>query len=75
MNTQIEETVNKYYICQSNLNQQTKEPMLPIKTPTGPWKAIAADLLNYVNSMFLVVVDYQTEFIEVEELKENITTQ
>ena len=71
MNAQIEETVNKCHICQSNRNRQTKEPMILSEIPTGPWKVIAADLLNCVNSMFLVVVDYQTEFIEVEELKEN----
>ena len=71
MNAQIEDTVSNCAICQSNRREQQKEPLMASEVPPGPWKVVAADLLSCVGSTFLVVVDYQSEFIEVEELKEN----
>lgn len=71
MNSQIEDMVTKCSVCQANRNLQPKEPLMPSEVPNGPWKVIAADLLNCAGSMFLVIVDYFSEFIEVEELKDN----
>ena len=71
MNAQIEDTVSNCAICQASRREQQKEPLIASEVPTGPWKIVAADLLNCMGSMFLVVIDYHWEFIEVEELKEN----
>ena len=71
MNAQIEDTVNNCAICQSSRRQQQREPLMSSEVPTGPWKVVAADLLSCVGSTFLVVIDYQSEFIEVEECREN----
>lgn len=71
MNAQIEDTVNKCKKCQENKNEQQKEPMIPSEIPTRPWEVVAADLLYCCGRNFLVITDYYSDFIEVEELCEN----
>lgn len=71
MNSCITDVVNNCIACQNARREQQREPLLPSEVPTGPWKVLAADLLHCVDSNFLVVIDYYSEFMEVEELKEN----
>ena len=75
MNAQIEDIVSKCHICQTHHNQQPKEPMKPIKVSTAPWSVLAANLLNCNGVMYLVVIDYYSEFIEVEALKEDTKSE
>ena len=74
MNAQIEETVSQCEKCQERRNQQIKEPMIPSEVPERAWQTVAADLLKCVNSDFLVLSDYYSEFIVVEELKIDTTS-
>ena len=69
MNAQIEDIVLKCHICQTHRNQQPKEPMKPSEVPTAPWSILAADLLDCNGVMYLVVIDYFSEFIEVKHSK------
>ena len=71
MNDKITDVVNKCAVCQSARNRQQREPLKPSEIPEGPWRVVAADLLQCVDSKFLVVVDYYSDFIEIEELKNN----
>ena len=71
MNSQIEETVSKCAECQENRNQQSKETLIPSEIPRRPFQIVAVDLLQSVGSNFLVLVDYYSDFIEVEELSVN----
>lgn len=71
MNTQIEEMISKCSDCQENRRQQGKEPLMPNAVPSRPWEVVAADLLDCEKSMYLVVTDYYSDYIEVEELQEN----
>ena len=75
MNAQIEDIVTKCHICQTYRNQQPKEPMKPREVPTAPWSILAADLLDCNGVMYLVVIDYYSEFIEVEALKEDTKSE
>ena len=71
MNAQIEDIVGKCSECQENRRQQQKEPLLPSEIPSRPWQIVAADLLQTCNRDFLVVIDYYSDFVEVEELQNN----
>ena len=75
MNGQIKDIVSKCHICQTHRNQQPKEPMKPSEVPTVPWSILAADLLDCNVVMYLVVIDYNSEFIEVEALKEDTKSE
>ena len=75
MNAQIEDIVSKCHICQTHCNQQPKEPMKPSEVPTAPWSILAADLLDCNGVMYLVVINYYFEFIEVEALREDTKSE
>ena len=59
MNAQIEDIVGKCSECQEN------------RTQSRPQQIVAADLLQTCNSDFLVVIDYYSDFAEVDELQNN----
>ena len=71
----IEDIVLKCHICQTHRNQQPKEPMKQSEVSTAPWSVLAANLLNCNGVMYLVVIDYYSEFIEVEALKEDTKSE
>jgi transposase InsO family protein len=71
MNSQIEDIVSKCSECQEQRRVQEKQPMIPSEIPENPWQIVAADLLYCENANFLVVIDYFSDFIEVEELPLN----
>ena len=75
VNPQIEDSVSKCHICQTHCIQQPKEPMKPSEVPTASWSILAADLLDCNGVMYLVVIDYYSEFIEVEALKEDTKSE
>ena len=76
MNGQIEDILSKCHICQTHHNQQPKEPMKPntncaVEHFGSRSTRLQADLLDCNGVMYLVVIDYYSEFIEVEALKED----
>ena len=69
MNNDINDAVSKCARCQMARNNQQREPLMPSEVPARPWQIVAADLLYCNNTNFLVVIDYFSEFIEMEELE------
>jgi transposase InsO family protein len=49
------------------------EPLKPSEFPEGPWMKVGSDLMELDKSVYLVVVDYYSRFIELAKL-ENTTT-
>ena len=68
-NKQIEDTISKCSICQQHRSYQTKEPLLNSEGPKTPWSMVAANLFECIGATYLVVVDYYSEFIEIEKLE------
>ena len=69
MNKQIEDTVSKCATCQQHRHYQVKEPLLSSEVPTMPWSIVAADLFECLGHQYLVVVNYYSEYIEVQKLE------
>ena len=44
---------------------------MPSEVPTGPWKILATDLLYCNGTTYLVTIDYYSEYIDVEGLKDD----
>lgn len=68
MNRQIEEVIEKCETCLEKRNKLPKEPMMIHPIPTLPWTKVAADLFELAGKHFIVMVDYYSNFIEVEDL-------
>lgn len=74
MNNEIEELISKCATCQKHRNYQKKESLRePVQMPERPWSTLGADLFELNGSKFMVVVDYYSEWIEMEEMKAGTT--
>ena len=71
MNAHIEDMISNCSTCQEKRRCQQKEPLMPSEVPTGPWKILATDLLYCNGTTYLVTIDYYSEYIDVEELKDD----
>lgn len=69
MNKQIEDVVSRCSACLMHRNKPQKEPMIIHPIPSLPWSKVGADLFEFDNHHYLVMVDYYSNFIEVAELK------
>lgn len=74
MNQQIEEIVSKCSVCQRHRHYQPKEPLKHSEVPTTPWSVVATDLFDCLGSKYVVVVDYYSEFFEIEKLEPDSTS-
>ena len=65
MNSQIQDTVSNYSICNRYQRRNTKELLLSHKTPKRPWSRVGADIFEQTRKSYLTLVDYYSGFIEV----------
>ena len=72
MTSQIEDVVLQCQICSTHQRSNTKEPMLPHMIPERPWSQVGADLFQFNSQNYLILVDYYSNFIELNLL--NTTT-
>ena len=69
MTTQIKEAVAK---CEVWAEYQTANPQQPMQThkiPERPWTRVGADLFSLHSKDYIVLVDYYSDFVEVDLLK------
>ncbi len=70
MGVGIEDIVTSCMICSTYQRNNTKEPLLSHPAPSRPWKKVGADLCEFSGRHFLILVDYYSNFIEVDCLRE-----
>ena len=71
MAAQITDTVLSCSTCSTQQQSNTKEPLKSHLTPSCPWERVAADLCQLNDQHhYLVLVDYYSNFIEVDKLSE-----
>ena len=61
---QIKQIVENCAICARGAHG-APEPLLTTLLPDRPWQRVAADLFQWDNAMYLVIVDYYSRYIEV----------
>ncbi len=52
--------------CQKNTAPH-REPLMPSKLPSYPWEKVGTDLFEMDKTTYLIVVDYFSQFIEVQK--------
>lgn len=75
LNHEIEELVSKCETCQLFQNRQTKEPLTPHEIPARPWSKVGTDLFELHSQHYIVLVDYYSNFIELENLEGDTTAR
>ena len=73
VSTDMEKFIHSCLACQKT-TPPSKEPLLPTKLPDHPWERVASDLFEFKQSMYLLVVDYFSRFIEVKKLKSTVAS-
>ena len=69
MNSEIKDFINKCDVCNTFTNKQQKEPMLSDDIPARPWQKVGCDIFQLHNKQYLVLVDYYSNFFEINLLK------
>ncbi|XP_062589078.1 uncharacterized protein K02A2.6-like [Saccostrea cucullata] len=67
---QLKDIIEQCNICNRYRNAQQKEPMIPHQIPNRPWQKVAADIMFFGNTRYLITVDYFSKFIEVNRLQD-----
>lgn len=75
MSKQIEDMIGKCSVCKLNQNKQAKEPMVIHPLPQRMWQKVGSDLFVFNSVYYLVLVDYYSGFIEVDQLQDITTAQ
>ena len=67
MCTQLQKVVEGCDTCAKE-RVNPREPLLPTKFPDRPWEKVGADLFQWNDNQYLLVIDYFSHFIEVAKL-------
>lgn len=54
---------------------QPPEPLIPTKFPSLPWQKLATDLFHWKGSVYLLIVDYYSRYIETAKLSNESSTE
>ena len=70
MNADIEDYIGICPTCNSIQRSQAKEPMIAHAIPEFPWQHMACDLFECDGADYVVLVDYYSDFFEVDRLSD-----
>ena len=73
MNSDIDNIVESFGICQRHPRQQQKEPLIPYPVPNRPWQDVATDLCEIHKKEYLILVDAYSSYPEVIPLTRQTT--
>jgi transposase InsO family protein len=65
MSSQITDVVTSCFVCQKHRNSLSKEPLMSHELPTLPWEKVASDLFMLNDNVYLLVVDYYSNYVEI----------
>ena len=68
MTSEVKDYVSNCSVCNTVQPSQAREPLLEHEIPQRPWSKVATDLFSINGNNFVVVVDYCSNFIEVEQI-------
>jgi hypothetical protein len=72
MTSEIKDYISSCEICLKNSSTQQKEEIIQHDFGSYPWQFVGVDFLKFDSANFVIIVDYYSNFIEVEKV-ENLT--
>ena len=70
MNGEIKEAIPKCSVCAESRANNPKEPMQTPKVLDRPWRRLAVDMFPFRKKYYIVLEDYCSDFVEVQELSD-----
>ena len=74
MGTELKEYISKCDVCLAHRASPGKEPILQHVIPERPWAKVGVDLCELNGRTLLVIVDYFSNFIEVDRINKATTS-
>jgi len=68
MSSDIKEAISQCSVCAEFQTRNPKEPMQTSKVPDRPWSRVATDMFTLQRKEYVVLVDYYSDFVEVQEV-------
>ena len=72
MSKEIRNYIDTFGICATNSVKQQNETGIEIERPDVPWVTIGMDLFKHNNKNYLVTVDYCSNYIEVDYVRDTL---
>ena len=73
MTTELKDYISKCEVCLAHRQTPGKGPLQQHEFPNRPWSKVGIDLCEFQGRTLVVLVDYHSNFIEVERIT-NLTT-
>ena len=70
----VKDFISKCCTCNEYFYKQPKEPLLNHSIPTRPWSKLAIDLFVFNNVYYVILIDYFSDFWEVEKLNDTTSS-
>ena len=67
LSKQLADVVENCATC-CKFQKQAPEPLMPSVLPTLPWQKVASDLFKWRGTIYLLVIDYTSKYIEISKL-------
>ena len=74
MATELKEYISKCDVCMAHRTSPSKEPIQQHEFAARPWSKVGADLCDFQGRTLLVVSDYYSNFVEVENVNKANTS-
>ena len=74
MTVDIKRYVEECGVCTTFSIQQPRESIIKIERPDVPWTTLGMDLFTYNDRNYLVLVDYTSNFIEIDCISNTLTS-
>ena len=75
MGDHLLQLVGKCSTCQTFQAAQAKEPMIARPIPEIQWQYLACDLFEYAGNDYMVLVDYHSDFFEIDRLEKKTSAE
>ncbi len=70
INQELKDHIRRCKICETYSDKQSREPLIPHEVPDRAWAKVACDICECNQKMYLVTVDYYSNFLEVDCLQQ-----
>ena len=68
MINEIKQILYECPICLKFAKSQIREPIISYEIPDLPWNKVGSDIFEFNSKKYLIVIDYYSKFLEIEEL-------